>query len=243
MKKNKKILTITSLAMLVSLGVATTAFADTTSTAPASTTKPWTGRGHPGGTKPTGTFVKPAAAGKVTAVNGNTITITTMARKTKSGTATAATTYTVDVTNAKITKGFGSNATTLSVSNIAVNDMIVVQGTVSGTNIAATSIIDGIKFPARPAGETGGKHGMGNFANMTHVMGTVQSVSGTSLVVAEGSVNYTVDATNAKISYGKNTAGTIANIETGDKVFILTPKVASGVTTVTATAIHDSTTH
>jgi len=75
-------------------------------------------------------------AGKVTAVSGNIITI---AGRQGFGTTTPAVNYTVDATNATVRKG---NATS-TVSSILVGDMISVRGTVTGTNVVATSIVDG----------------------------------------------------------------------------------------------------
>ena len=47
-------------------------------------------------------------------------------------------TYTVDATNAKIVQG----QNTIAVSNVAVGDSVVVQGTVNGNSITASSVID-----------------------------------------------------------------------------------------------------
>jgi hypothetical protein len=74
--------------------------------------------------------------GTVTAVDGDTITV--LGRQ---GTTTASTTYSVDASNAKVIKG--SATTTASVSDISVGDRVIVQGTVTGASIAATTIIDG----------------------------------------------------------------------------------------------------
>ncbi len=83
----------------------------------------------------------PALFGEVTAVNGSSLTV-------EGGIArgAATTTYTIDASNAKITKGFGRGAQTIGVSSIAVGDRVAVIGTISGTNIAATAISDA---PAR----------------------------------------------------------------------------------------------
>ena len=73
---------------------------------------------------------QPVLAGKVTAVSGTIVSIANNGATT--------TTYTIDATNAKIVK---AGATT-TVSQVVVGDMIVAQGSVSGTTMAATSIID-----------------------------------------------------------------------------------------------------
>ena len=74
--------------------------------------------------------------GTVTAVDGTTITVDG-----RQGTTTASTTYSVDASNAKVIEGPATS--TASISDISVGDRVVVQGTVTGTSIAATTIIDG----------------------------------------------------------------------------------------------------
>lgn len=71
--------------------------------------------------------------GTVTAVNGNTLTITN----------TDGTTYTVDATNAQMSK-----TVTITTSDIKVGDTLGVVGTVTGTSVAAVHIMDGI--PPKP---------------------------------------------------------------------------------------------
>ena len=75
----------------------------------------------------------PGVMGTVSALNGNTVTITN-----KNGTS-----YTVDATNAKVSK-----TVDIAVSGIAVGDTVGVQGTVSGTSVTAVHIMDGIPSQA-----------------------------------------------------------------------------------------------
>lgn len=72
----------------------------------------------------------PAVSGTVSAINGNNITLTA-----KDGSI-----YTIDATNAKITK----NNSVTQISNVAIGDKLLVIGSLSGTNVAATDIIDGV---------------------------------------------------------------------------------------------------
>ena len=74
---------------------------------------------------------KPTAGGKVTAVNGSTITIQDRDEKT----------YTIDATNAKLTSGF-RDTTTIVVSDIKVGDMVMTHGTLNGTTVTATDVHD-----------------------------------------------------------------------------------------------------
>lgn len=85
------------------------------------------GRGGPHGGKGHGVH------GTVSAVNGSTITVTG-----KDGQ-----TYTVNAGSATVQR-----MVTGSVSDITVGDTIGVQGTVSGTSVTATTIMDGIPTPS-----------------------------------------------------------------------------------------------
>lgn len=76
----------------------------------------------------------PGVNGTVSSVSGNTITITD--RK--------GTSYTVVADNATISK-----LSTVSVSDIHVGDSIGVQGTVNGTTVTATHIMDGFFTPPK----------------------------------------------------------------------------------------------
>ncbi len=75
----------------------------------------------------------PGVMGQVSAVNGSTITVTSM----------DGTSYTVDAASAKVQR-----FVTGSLSDIAVGDRIGVHGTVSGTTITATNIMDDV--PEKP---------------------------------------------------------------------------------------------
>ena len=167
------------------------------------------------------TGMKPAVVGQVASVNGTTLTVTSKGfGKNTSTAAPAATTYTVDASNAAVMK---ANATS-SVSAITVGDTVMVQGTVSGTNVAATKIFDG-------------KFGMGERAggNMQHasstpqivgngepvVAGKVASVSGTTITVTNsGNATYTIDVSSAKITKPGVSGASASNISVGDQVIV-----------------------
>jgi hypothetical protein len=184
--------------------------------------------------------VRPAAVGVVTAVSGNTISINS-----RQGFASTSATValTVDATNATVVK----NNATSSVSSIATGDMIVVQGTLSGTNVAATSIRDGM---ARgPAGGQNGHEGKrGNIGvgeassspfignGQPVVAGTVASVSGSVVTIStKSNVTYTVDTTNAKILNGQQTVA-VSSINVGDTVLV---QGSINGTSVAATSVVD----
>jgi hypothetical protein len=78
----------------------------------------------------------PRIGGTVTAVSGDSITVTDTP---KTGTPTV---YTVDVSSAKITErgAKGTAPATVTASDIIVGDKVAVRGTVSGTSVTATAI-------------------------------------------------------------------------------------------------------
>lgn len=71
---------------------------------------------------------EPVVGGTISAISGNSVTITNKSNVT----------YTIDAASATIEKG---NATS-SISSLAVGDNVVVQGTVNGSSVTASSIID-----------------------------------------------------------------------------------------------------
>ncbi len=149
----------------------------------------------------------PGVSGTVSSINGNIITISGYERSPASNTASA-TSFTVDATHATIKK----NNATSTISSIAVGDKIFALGTVTGTNIVATTIVDGA-FMMRAREDIGS--GMMGSSTLTQpfvgngqpvVAGTIGSISGNTLTITTTSnVTYTVDATNAKIVQGQNT--------------------------------------
>ncbi len=179
--------------------------------------------------------------GTVTAVSGNTLTVAASAWPKASS--TAQTTYSVDATNAKIYKGDAS--TTISVSSVAAGDSVMVQGTVSGTNVAATVIRDGfprpVGGPAMPSGERRIGQGASSTPPITGngepvVGGTITTISGNTLTVTNASnVTYAIDVSGATIvKNGTSTA--IANLSTGDSVVV--QGTVNG-TSVTASSVID----
>ena len=145
--------------------------------------------------------------GTVASVNGSTFTVTSKAWQ-KDG---AAITYTVDATNATVTK----NGASSSVSNILVGDTVSVLGTLNGTNITAKSIRDGVGMGQRKAIAPVIQ---GN--GLPVVGGSVTAINGSVLTVTNKSnVTYTVDATHATIMKAAATS-TIANVSVGDAVIV-----------------------
>jgi Domain of unknown function (DUF5666) len=242
MKINKKTYAIGTLALLATLVGSTSAFAE--NTVP---NGPQMGNqgNHFGQIRKGGIqgMMRPAVIGQVTAVSGNTITITSKQifdRKDNPTTTPAATTttFTIDATNAKIEKG----GTTGTLTSIIVGDTIMVQGTTTGTNVVATNIRDGIARGIDQNKNKDNKNTEGQIPTdmqgngLPIVAGSVVSVTGNSIVITNKSnITYTIDATTAKIVKGPN-AATITNIAVGDQV--LAQGTVNG-NSVVATSIYD----
>lgn len=160
----------------------------------------------------------PRVFGTVTVVSGNTITITS-----KSST-NVITTYTIDATNAKIEK----NGVKGTIGSILVGDMISVEGTINGTAITAVEIKDGkrnVKSPDFMLQSNG----------QPIIGGKVTAVNGSIVTVTNKSnVAYTVDITNAKIVKNNKTA-LVVDVVVGDN--ILAQGTINGQAVVATTVI------
>lgn len=209
------------------------------------------GWGDPGPIhRPTGV---PAILGAVDSVNGTTLTVTAkmmmrpmpMMPATSAAPAPAAgpaMVYTVDASNAQIYKG--NSTSTVSISSIATGDIVVIQGTVSGSNITATVIRDGIGGVMGQPGKRFGYASSTPHATTPPIQGNgepviggaVTAVNGSSVTVTNASnVTYTVDVTSATvIKNGTSTAAT--NIAVGDNLIV--QGTVNG-TAVTASSVID----
>jgi hypothetical protein len=168
----------------------------------------------------------PGVHGTVTAVNGSTITIT---QKMGPNDATG-TTYTIDASSATVKKFTqGSAPATIAVSDIAVGDEIGAMGTVSGTSVAATEIMDGkmgMGFGGRGMGGPGRGHG---------AIGTVSAINGSTITLTgKDGKTYTIDAGSATVE--KTITTSLSDVTVGDTIGV--EGSVSG-TSVTATKIMD----
>jgi hypothetical protein len=186
---------------------------------------------HAGGMRG-GAQMAPGVFGTVSMIggsNGDTLTVT---QKPRPNATTTPIVYSVDATNAKVMK----NGTSSTVSAIATGDTVMVQGTMTGTNVVATVIRDGVPSMMEgrggaPGGFAGGK-GFGRGSTSTPAVspiqgngepivgGNVTAINGDSLTVMNASnVTYTIDASNAKIVRNGTTA-TLSTVVTGDSVVV-----------------------
>ena len=98
-----------------------------------------------------------------------------------------------------------------SVSSIAVGDTVMVQGTISGTNVTAKTIRDGIS-QGQPAIQGNGQ---------PVVAGSVTVINGNTITITNKSnVIYSIDATNAKFVVNGVASPTISNVAVGDNVVV-----------------------
>jgi hypothetical protein len=179
----------------------------------------------------------PAVFGTVSAINADTLTVTSRhGFGPATSTPTTTTTYTVDAANATVTKNNASS----TLASIAVGDTVLVQGTISGTNVTATIIRDGVvPGMAMGTGPRSGKPAMRpGFGN--GIRGTVSAISGTTLTVtgsqgfssSTSSTTYTVDASNATVNKNGQTS-TVSAIAVGDTVMVQGTISGSNVTAKT----------
>ncbi|MDR3570994.1 MAG: DUF5666 domain-containing protein [Candidatus Pacebacteria bacterium] len=111
--------------------------------------------GIPHGQKNSGAYAsiqgngEPVIGGSISAISGNTLTVTNKSNVT----------YTVDATNAKIVQG---NATS-ALASLATGDNVIVQGAVNGNAVAASLVIDQAAVQGTSSGAAGNPHGMGMF--------------------------------------------------------------------------------
>jgi hypothetical protein len=127
-----------------------------------STSPQWMDHNNMGST--TAMHMMPAVAGIVESINGTTLTVTGIGHMPTMGDTHATTpmpamhmgttTYTVDASNAKILEKGTSTAT---ISAVKTGDRVIVMGSMQGTSVTATSIIDGITSAIF--------NGMGNYSN------------------------------------------------------------------------------
>ena len=147
-----------------------------------------------------GGMMQPGVFGKVVAINGNSITMTGIKNNI---------TYSVDASSATVTK----NGASSTVSAIAVGDTIAVSGTVTGINIVAKTIRDGM-MPKQP-----GNQPIIQGNGLPVIAGAVNAINGNILTVANKSITYTVDVTSATITKNGQ-ASTVSGITVGDNVVV-----------------------
>lgn len=219
--KNRLLL---AASLIGSLALAAPAFAQTNQD-----NKPGWGFGRMGGQMGM-EMHRNGVVGTVASVSGNTLTVTSKDWSKDDKSVVVPTIYTVDATNAKVTK----NNVTSTVANIAVGDTVMIQGTVNGTAVVATTIRDGMM--PKPNDSNKGQNPVIQGNGQPVIAGTVNAINGNTLTVGNPSkVTYTVDATNATVNKN-NATSNLASVVVGDNVVI---QGAFNGTNVTASSIID----
>lgn len=223
--------TYVSLAVLGSLVLASApAFAQTTPTpSPAPSIELRDGRG---GMMNWGKMMgmRSGVIGTVTSISGTTLTVT--ANKVGWGkdgkdqsvpkTTPTAIAYTVDASNASVIKAGVAS----TVAGIAVGDQVMVQGTVTGTKVVATTIRDGVIKPTPKPEPTPLIQGNGQ----PIIAGAVTANDGTTLTITNKSgVTYTVNASTAKVQT-KGALSTLSTVAVGDNVVVQGAVTGTSVT-------------
>jgi len=182
--------------------------------------------------------LNPDVIGTVVSVNGATITVTSnkigWGRDGKDDDTPATTptpvTYTVNASGATIYKAGVAS----TVANIAVGDMIMVQGTITGTNIVATTIHSGMNKGIKTPKPTPTPLIQGN--GQPIIAGVISAINGTTLTVTnQSNVTYTVNASTAKVQ-NKGVISTLSTVAVGDNVVV---QGAINGTSVTAYSVID----
>lgn len=168
-----------------------------------------------------GQMTRPVVTGTVTAVSGNTITLSGNAGMMSSS--TPKTTFTIDATNAKVLKA----GKEIKVATIVTGDTLAVSGTLTGTNVVATIIHDGIMMGGR--GGDMKNNAIKNDAQAMQqlqgngqpvVAGNVTAINGSTITVTNKSnVTYTADTSAAKVLVSGVTS-TLASVKVGDSVVV-----------------------
>lgn len=161
-------------------------------------------------------FHWPVAVGTVTAVSGTTLTLTGQ----------GGTVYTVAAVDAKIWKEGEASA----ISSIVVGDQIIIFGSINGSAITATKILDG--FGKNIADKTKGVF-----------FGVVTAINGTNFTLQTQGKNpktLTVNASTAVVTKNGETV-TIGSLLVNDMVKVKGALDAAG-TTITATKVKVQTT-
>jgi hypothetical protein len=145
-------------------------------------------------------------SGTVASISGTSLTVTS-----------GSTTYTVDASQAKLL-GFNSG---LSLSNVQVGDNVRIMGTINGTSVTATGLMDQ------------------SSEGRNTLSGSVTAINSSTLTLtARNKTTYTVDASSAIVTkgIGTGTVSSMSAIQVGDRVMVMGSVSGSSAT---ATSIRD----
>ncbi len=160
--------------------------------------------------------------GLVAAVNGSVLTVDSWKKDGKAA-------YSVDASKASLSRMVDGSVSAIALAEIKAGDLVAAAGTLSGSNVMASSLVD---F-GRPQGKMAANVHSGT---VTAVNGTVITMS--SKFGADLSV-YAVDVSTAKISKGVGISGTpmaVSDVKVGDRIMVTGSANGSSIT---ASAVRD----
>lgn len=181
---------------------------------------------------PNGAAGRPSGFGTIASIDGSTLTL-----EDQSGTTTKVLTSTSTVV---------TTSSTGSVSEVKVGDTVMVIGTGSGSQIAATRVVDAGVVSADRADAArrdgmggppgGGPGGAGGPGGMAGTRGVVQSVGDGTLTITsrEGSTVTVTTSSSTEITIAET--GTVADLQVGDQIMVMGTE-SDG--TITATKIRE----
>lgn len=173
-------------------------------------------------TQQTNNIPRVGIVGTVEAISGTTITLT----------AKNSTKYSVEASNAKIVKA----GSAITIGSIQVGDTLLVKGKVSGTEVVATAIVDGVGF------KKGVRAIKNEFVKGNITFGKILSVNGSSFTVETHQKNATttisVTTTNATTFKKDASSATLSDLAVGEHVLVAGTKDSSGQNIAQATNIH-----
>lgn len=170
---------------------------------------------------------KGVVMGKITAINGSTLTVTSTTPASASSKPSVTTkTYTINAAAATIV----IDGETSTLSKLAVGNQILVKGTASSSD--STQITAQIIHSQSEA-----------FLNRTHyrLIGKITAVSGNTLTVLDDNgTSYTVNSTDAKVTIN-GTDSTVSKLAVGDTIMVGGFAKEGSTTTITARNIFKGT--
>ncbi len=151
--------------------------------------------------------------GTISAINGSTFTVQSMSKNAAANIAGYVGSAESVVVSTDSTTIFKKNGLSVTFSDLALGQNIVVNGKMTGTDTATASHVYVISLDH-----------LSSAMNMTMtygVSGTVKSVSGTTITVTGyNGTEYTVDASSATITKSDRTSAQVSDIKAGDMVAV-----------------------
>jgi len=177
--------------------------------------------------------------GIVSSVSGSSITLISKDRQ-------ATSTFAVDATNATVTKA----GATSSLSAIQTGDTLLVRGSVTGTNVVATKIIDGLPVMKHngKAGKSGRNASSSAAMKNRPAFGSVTAVNGGSFTLqtkafkgrkaaSTPALALTVNTSSTTVFKKDGQTATLADLASGQNIMVIGTRDSTG-TMITASRVN-----